>query len=160
MDSQHSPGSRPSRVSGDGEPGAERLIWERYWDLLASHGVKAGQEGWYERWCLRFIRELKPRRLRQATAEDVGQFLGLQALQSDGAGWKVRQADHALRILLRDLVRVPELDGWMELGQGDGFAIKSRHHTASILNPVPSPSNRKGQRAPVKSLSSQPRRLW
>ena len=130
MNSRQSSGSRPARVGGEGETEAERSFWERYWDLLGNQGVKVGQEVWYERWCLRFIRELKPRRLRQATAEDVGQFLGLQALQQDAAGWKVRQADHALQILLRDLVRVPwaaawpvglpEMDGWMEGPEGGG----------------------------------------
>jgi integron integrase len=96
--------------------------------VLRSQGVKPGAEPWYERWCLRFIRELKPRRLRDATAEDVSQFLGLQAMQPEATGWRIRQADHALRLLLCDVMRLPwasewpvglpELEGWMEGPEG------------------------------------------
>jgi hypothetical protein len=62
---------------------------------------------WHQRACARFIRELKPRRLKEATAADVTQFLGLVAQQPDSAGWKVRQADHALRILFQEMIRSP-----------------------------------------------------
>jgi hypothetical protein len=73
---------------------------------------------------------LKPRRLKEATAGDVTQFLGLLAQQPDSAGWKVRQADHALRILFQEMVRcpwatqwpvgLPEMEGWMEGPEGGG----------------------------------------
>jgi integron integrase len=87
-----------------------------------------GREVWYERACLGFIRELRPRRLKEATSTDVTQFLGLLAQQPDSAGWKVRQADHALRILFQEMIRspwaeqwavgLPEMEGWMEGPEG------------------------------------------
>jgi hypothetical protein len=98
--------------------------------VLRVKGVKAGQERWYERSCAQFIRVLKPRRLREAAAEDVTVFLGLLAQQPDAEGWKVRQADHALRILFQELVKsewaaqwpvgLPEFEGWMEGPEGGG----------------------------------------
>jgi hypothetical protein len=76
----------PSRGPGDsepslsrhrrvGEPEVEHEFWCRYWEVLRSKGVALGKEVWYERSCLRSIRELKPRRLREAEATDVTRFL-------------------------------------------------------------------------------------
>ena len=113
-----------------GETAAEREFWERYWEVLRVKGVKAGQERWYERSCAQFIRVWKPRRLREATAKGVTQFLGLLAQQPDAEGWKVRQADHALRMLFQEMVKspwasqwpvgLPEFEGWMEGPEGGG----------------------------------------
>src|SRR5258708_4128111 len=64
----------PPRERGAGEPEAEHMFWCRYWQVLRTKGVQAGKEVWHERDCLRFIRELKPRRLKDATAVDVTQF--------------------------------------------------------------------------------------
>jgi integron integrase len=121
---------KASRKCVAGEPPAEREFWERYWELLRVKGVKAGMERWYERSCAQFIRVWKPRRLKEATAADVTQFLGLLAQQPDAEGWKVRQADHALRILFEEMLRspwasrwpvgLPELEGWMEGPEGGG----------------------------------------
>jgi hypothetical protein len=101
--------------------------------VLGSASVQRGsvrEGGWYERACVRFIRELKPRRLKQAQPEDVTQFLGLLAQQPESAAWKIRQADEALRIVFQEKVRcswaeqwpvgLPELDGWMERPEGGG----------------------------------------
>jgi Phage integrase, N-terminal SAM-like domain len=98
--------------------------------VVRSKGVQLGREIWYERACWRFIRELKPRRLKEATAADVTQFLGLLAQQPDSTAWKIRQADHALRILFQELLRAswagawpvgrPEMEGWMEGPEGGG----------------------------------------
>ena len=88
----------PPRERGAGEPEAEHMFWCRYWQVLRAKGVQAGKEVWHERSCLRFIRELKPRRLKDATSADVTQFLGLLSQQPESAGWKIRQADLALRI--------------------------------------------------------------
>jgi hypothetical protein len=93
-----------SRKGVAGETPAEREFWERYWEVLRVKGVKAGMERWYERSCAQFIRVWKPRRLREATAKDVTHFLGLLALQPDTEGWKVRQADHALRSLFEEML--------------------------------------------------------
>ena len=119
-----------SRQREPGELEAERVFWCRYWEVLRAKGVPAGREIWSERACHRFIRELKPRRLKEATAEDVTNFLGLLGLQPDSAGWKIRQADQALRILFHELVHcpwaaqwpvgLPELEGWMEGPEGGG----------------------------------------
>jgi hypothetical protein len=53
-------------------------------------GIRPGGTVWYERACLRFIRELSPRRLKQAQPEDVIQFLGLLAQQPEPAAWNIR----------------------------------------------------------------------
>src|ERR1051325_3411351 len=93
----------PFRQRQPWETEAEHAFWCRYWEVLRSQGVSAGPEIWYERVCARFIRELKPRRLKDATPQDVTQYLGLLAQQPDSAGWKIRQADDALRILYQQL---------------------------------------------------------
>jgi Phage integrase, N-terminal SAM-like domain len=124
-----SPRPWPAREKRPGEPEAEHAFWVRWsWEVIRTKGVPPGKEVWYERACLRFIRELKPRRLKEATAGEVTQFLGLLAQQPDSAGWKVRQADHALRILFQEMIRsawaaqwpvgLPEMGGWMEGPEG------------------------------------------
>ena len=119
-----------SRKRGAVEPETEHAFWCRYWEALWGKGVPPGLEIWHERACARFIRELKPRRLKAATAEDVTQFLGLLAQQPDATAWKIRQADDALRILFQELVccpwaehwpvGLPELEGWVEGPEGGG----------------------------------------
>jgi hypothetical protein len=132
------PGSARERRSGETE--AEPAFWCRYWKVLRVKGVPAGREVWYERACWRFIRELKPRRLKEATAGDLTQFLGLVAQQPDSAGWKVRQADHALRILFQEK--------WSGLpGQCNGRSDCQRWRVGS-----------KGQKGERRCLS-QPARL-
>ena len=56
-----------SRQMQPRESEAEHRFWCRYWELLRSKGIPVGREIWYERSCARFIRELKPRRLKEAT---------------------------------------------------------------------------------------------
>ena len=111
-------GSRPKNLLSGGATGK----------TVRSKGVSLGREVWYERACAWFIRELKPRRLKEAGPEDVTRFLGLMAIQPDSAAWKIRQADAALRILFQEMTRcswagqwpvgLPELDGWMEGPEG------------------------------------------
>src|ERR1051326_1137873 len=86
-----------SRRRGPGEPEAEHVFWCRYWEVIRAKGVPAGREIWFERACHRFIRELRPKRLKEATAQDVTNFLGLLGRQPDSTGWKIRQADQALQ---------------------------------------------------------------
>jgi hypothetical protein len=117
-----------SRPPGESEE--EHRFWCRYWEMIRAKGVAAGREIWYERACAGFVRELKPRRLREAMPEDVTRFLGLLAIQPDAEGWKIRQADDALHLLLGEMVHVgwakdwpvglPELDGWMQGPEGGG----------------------------------------
>ena len=104
--------STASRHRGAGEPEGEHAFWCRYWEVLRSKGVPPGREVWYERACARFIRELKPRRLKEATVQDVTQFLGLLALQPESAAWKIRQADDALRILFQEMARCSWAEQW------------------------------------------------
>ena len=54
-----------------GEPEAEHVFWRRYWEVIRAKGVPAGRDTWFERACHRFIPELKPRRLWEATPGDV-----------------------------------------------------------------------------------------
>ena len=98
------PSHRPGRERRKSETEAEHAFWSRYWEALRSKSVQPGREIWYESACWRFIRELKPRRLKEATPADVTQFLSLVAQQPDSTGWKIRQADHALRILFQELL--------------------------------------------------------
>ncbi len=87
------------RVPPNGEPPEESQFWVRYWEALRRRGVKAGKEKWYELHCARFIRWMKPRRLREAVAKDVTEWLRLMAGQPDTEVCKLRQADKALRVL-------------------------------------------------------------
>lgn len=65
----------PERQQMPGESPEEFAFWRRYWETLLSKGVPLGREVWYERACARFLRELKPRRLREAGPEDFTRFL-------------------------------------------------------------------------------------
>jgi hypothetical protein len=92
------------RVPSKGEPPEESRFWERYWEAVRRRGVKPGKEKWYELQCVRFIRWLKPRRLREALAKDATEWLRLLAGQPDTEVWKLRQADKALRILMQEML--------------------------------------------------------
>jgi hypothetical protein len=76
----------PSRQRQPRESEGEHTFWRRYWEVLRSQGVPVGREIWYGRACAWFIRELKPRRLKEANPEDVTQDLALLAQQPDSAG--------------------------------------------------------------------------
>ncbi|MGA1237207.1 MAG: integron integrase [Limisphaerales bacterium] len=69
-------------------------------------------EVWYQRHVERFIRGLRPRRLRQATPADVGEFLLAQHRRADTEDWQVRQADDALRLLYQQLLKCPWAEHW------------------------------------------------
>ena len=102
------------RVPG-GDPAAhpvesaeERAFWGRYERALRMAGVEERVWLWYRRHIERFIRFLKPRRLREAQASDVGEFLVRMHRHPDVETWHVRQADRALRILYQSVVK----SGW------------------------------------------------
>jgi hypothetical protein len=59
---------------------------------------------WYRRHVERFIRFLKPRRLREATSADVVGFLLRVHRQPDTEAWQVRQAAQALRLLYQEIL--------------------------------------------------------
>ena len=100
-------------------------FWQRYGEGLGREGVPEGKQAWYRRACERFIRHLSPRRLKEATAGEVSEYLCLLAAQPGAEGWQVRQADQALRWLYQHLVRtdwaerwpvgLPELPEWLGL---------------------------------------------
>jgi hypothetical protein len=92
------------RVPSQGERPEESRFWERYWEAVRRRGVKPGKEKWYELHCVRFIRSLKPRRLREAVAKDVTEWLRLMAGQPDSGVWKLRQAERSLRVLFQDVL--------------------------------------------------------
>jgi integron integrase len=67
---------------------------------------------WYRRHCERFIKWLRPRRLREAQPEDVGRFLERLWRGGGWEPWQVRQAEAALRVLLERLVKVDWASAW------------------------------------------------
>ena len=101
-----------ARVPSRGEPPEEAQFWNRYWEAVRRRGVKPGKEKWYEMHCVRFIRWLKPRRLREAMAKDVTEWLRLAAGQADTEVWKLRQADKALRVLFQEMLGVSWAVPW------------------------------------------------
>jgi integron integrase len=94
------------RKAPAGERAEEGRFWDRYWQAARLQGVRSGQEKWLERWCTEFIRWLKPRRLREATARDLTDWLSLLTQQPENEPWKLRQADRALKILFQAMVGV------------------------------------------------------
>ncbi len=51
------------RSSGD--PAKEQAFWDRYRSVVLESGVEPGLDDWYRRHVERFIKFLKPRRLRE-----------------------------------------------------------------------------------------------
>jgi hypothetical protein len=96
------------RVPSEGERPEESRFWERYWEAVRRRGVKPGKQKWYELHCARFIRRMKPRRLREAVAKDATEWLRLLAGQPDTGVWKLRQADKALRVLMQEMLGLSE----------------------------------------------------
>ena len=100
------------REAGRGESEAEARFWERYWQALRSVGVKAGKEIWHEREVQRFIRYLRPKRLREAGVQEVTDWLRLLAVQPEAEAWQVQQADRALRVLYQGVLRPEWAERW------------------------------------------------
>lgn len=95
-----------ARVPSQGEPWEESCFWARYWEAVGRRGITPGKEHWYELHCVRFIRWLKPRRLREVLAKDVTEWLRLLAGQPSTEVWKSLQADKALRVLFQELLEM------------------------------------------------------
>ncbi len=89
------------REIGRGESAAEVLFWERYWQALREAGVAAGKEVWHERQVQRYLRFVRPRRLKETVMKDVTDWLTSVATQPGAEAWRVRQADVALTVLYR-----------------------------------------------------------
>ena len=75
----------------------EEEFWGRYRAVLLAAGVNEGVSVWYQRHCERFIRYVRPKRLRQVDARDVNRFLERLWRGGDWESWQVRQAEDALR---------------------------------------------------------------
>jgi len=95
-----------------GESKREELFWERYRAVVLAAGVEEGVAVWYRRHVEGFIRFLKSRRLREATASDVGAYLLRMHRRSDTEVWQVRQADRALRLLYQAMVKTAWAAEW------------------------------------------------
>ena len=87
-------------------------FWHRYAEALGREGVPEAKRVWYQRACERFIRHLSPRRLKDATAGEVSEYLCLLAAQPEAQAWQVRQADQVLRWLYQHLVRTDWAERW------------------------------------------------
>jgi hypothetical protein len=97
-------------------------FWERYRQVVMDAGVAEGVAVWYRRHVERFIGFLRPRRLREATPGDIGEFLLRIHRQPDTEDWQVQQADQALRLLYQELVKTPWAAEWsvpLPLAAGD-----------------------------------------
>lgn len=94
------------------ESGREAAFWERYRGVVLAAGVAEGVAVWYRRHVEGFIRFLKPRRLREATASDVGEYLLRMHRRPDTEVWQVRQADKALRMLYQAMVKTSWAAEW------------------------------------------------
>jgi len=90
----------------------EHQFWERYQGVLREAGVKEGIRVWYQRHCERFIRYVRPKRLREAEARDVDRFLERLWRAGDWEPWQVQQAEDALRKLLDNLLRLSWARTW------------------------------------------------
>ena len=93
---------------GEEETAAERAFWEKYERAMAGAGVEERFWLWHRRHVERFIRFLKPKRLKMAEPSDVGEFLVRMRRLPDVEGWHIRQADWALRILYQTIIK----SGW------------------------------------------------
>jgi len=93
----------------------EEAFWERYRGVVLGSGVEEGVAVWYRRHVERFIRFLKPRRLREAQLGDVAEFLMRIHRQPDTQSWHVQQADKALRLLYQQIVKTPWATEWSVL---------------------------------------------
>jgi hypothetical protein len=90
----------------EGEPGMRRCQWVHYQGFIIGRGLEqSGADG-----CGRgplAEREFWEQYWEVLRVKGVTEFLGLLAQQPDAEGWKVRQADHALRILFQEMVKSP-----------------------------------------------------
>jgi len=100
------------KEESEGGVSREDAFWERYRQVVLDAGVKEGVDVWYRRYVERFIRFLRPRRLREAQPSDIAEFLLRIHRQADSECWQWRQADKALRLLYQQLVRTPWAAEW------------------------------------------------
>jgi hypothetical protein len=78
----------------------EEAFWERYRQMVVDAGVEERLAVWYRRHVEQLIAFLKPRRLREATPADIGEFLLRVHRQPDTEVWQEQQADKARRFTL------------------------------------------------------------
>jgi hypothetical protein len=72
--------------------------------VVVGAGISEGLAVWHRRHVERFIRILRPRRLREATSSDISEFLLRGHRAPDTEAWQVRQADQALRLLYQEIL--------------------------------------------------------
>jgi integron integrase len=112
---------------------------------LELHGRPAGKQKWYLGWARTFEKRLQGRSLRQATREDMADFLGTLSTSPNISDWQVDQAADSLRILIGSVfgqgwartVRVPARPPSPDLvPPGDDplarlrYAIRTRNYSA------------------------------
>jgi hypothetical protein len=86
-------------------------FWQRYAEVLGRERVPEAKRVWYQRACERFIRHLSPRRLREATAGEVSEYLCLLAAQT---GAQFEKMVRALRFLHYSYRTEQTYVGWAE----------------------------------------------
>jgi integron integrase len=101
-----------SPEAGSEREAREAQFWAWYGAVLREAGVQEGVTVWYQRHCERFIRFVRPKRLREVNPEEVTRFLAKLWRGGDWEPWQVRQAEAALRVLLQRLVRLPWAETW------------------------------------------------
>ena len=82
-------------------------LWKDYEIFLADKNIKGKTAQWYINWNKYFIRYLKKTPVYQSTASDVKQFLQYLHGKANIAPWQIDQVKKALRMMLRDFMRLP-----------------------------------------------------
>jgi len=87
-------------------------LWPRYLVAMRKAGVPAKNMQWYERWVGRFAASCQDSPLTERTYAGVREFIDRLSASGGYAGWQLLQADHALFLLYRDIVKAPWIAQW------------------------------------------------
>ncbi len=102
------PGDVPAPVSNQKKKFNQADERERFWQAfkacLEENRVPPDRSRYYVGWAKEFVEFLPEKRLKARSAEDVRAFLDSLSRREGIADWKLRQAEHALRILYESFI--------------------------------------------------------
>ncbi|HSH14160.1 MAG TPA: phage integrase N-terminal SAM-like domain-containing protein [Desulfurivibrionaceae bacterium] len=118
-------------------------FWDAYRQIVAGHGIPAGQVDWFLRWAQDFAKSRSNVKLRERGSTDVMAYIQNLARRRGIKEWQVKQAVMALQFLCTDHLRLTwsgkwEWDKTSELG----MAIAAKAHAQpSSSSPAPAPTS-------------------
>ena len=110
----------------------EKEFLEEYKKFIVEQGVKDGHSRWYLYWVEQFSLYLKDVPLHECTADDVRKFTDHLKTGSKAEAWQIAQAKNALRLMLKEFLRLP----WTTGRDNDGNDRSAGSTSTALISPA------------------------